>query len=110
MDPKYFEWTLSCLLLALNCVSAREAGAYDFWDQGLVSGTVNPPFTDATLGGAGRPITYSYCLFAPPDPFTPVPTTVPTSDHYVINMPVCSFSSPTTWSGASTGWAQNGVF
>lgn len=109
MDLKPFAWTLSCVL-ALGGISAREAGAYDFWDQGLVSGTVNTTFTDANLGTAGHPITYSYCLFSPPDPFTPVPPLNPTPNHYVINTPVCSLSSPTTWSGASTGWAQNGVF
>lgn len=85
------------------------AHAYNFWDQGLVTGTVNTAFTDALMGQSGHPITYSYCLFPPPDPYTPA-SVPPYPNHYVINMPVCSLTSPTLWTGAPTGWAQNGSF
>lgn len=86
------------------------ASAYNFWDQGLVTGTVNTAFADAFMGSAGHPITYSYCLFPSPDPYTPVPPPSPLPNHYVINMPVCALSSPTTWSPSNSGWNQNGPF
>lgn len=50
-----FKSVLTTFAAVLPLAVIPPASGYNFWDQGLVAGTVNTAFTDALMGSAGAP-------------------------------------------------------